>query len=300
MKPPLLSHLYGIIAIVFWSSIELVSKLMGSDVSPWTLTAWRFLIGGLVILPFALRQLRIERRVVKLADIVRMVFLGILIVCVSMLILQLSIYYGKASLSGVLVGSNPLFVSVFAIILLKEKLGFGQIIGLFAGLLGITLLILGEGDLANARYLNLPLSIVLGLLAALTFGFYTVLTKKSVSKHGNLLTNSVSFLGGAVVLFAINAFTGKPFIMHLSPVNILGLLYLSVIISGFAYLLFFESMRVLGANQTALYFFLKPVLASLLAVLILRESLSGLQVVAIIVIISGLIVSRIWKKARPQ
>lgn len=297
-----LSHLYCFLAILFWSTIELGSKFLGPDVSPYTLTAWRFLIGGLVILPFAVRGLSGSKRVVKLIDLGQMVLLGVLNVCISMLLLQMSVYYGKASVSAVLVSSNPLFVSVFALLILREKLSLPQILGLALALVGIALLILGEGDFGSAKYLNLPLSIVFGLGCSLTFGLYTVLTKRLIQSHGNPLTNSVSFLGGAAILFLYNALAAKPLLFPLSTRSVGIMLYLGVIVSGISYLMFFEGMKRLGAAPASMYFFLKPVIASLLAVLFLPEVLSPLQIAAILVIVTGLTLSRVLKRParKPQ
>ncbi len=293
-----LSHLYCFLAILFWSTIELGSKALGQDVSPYALTAWRFLIGGLVILPFALGASKATPRRLKPADLGQMALLGVLNVCVSMLFLQMSVYYGKASVSAVLVSSNPLFVSLFALVILREKLSLPQIFGLMLALGGIALLILGEGDFGSARYLNLPLSIVFGLGCSLTFGLYTVLTKRLIQKHGNTLTNSVSFLAGAAILFLYNALAAKPLLFSLSWKSAGIMLYLGAVVSGLAYLMFFEGMKRLGAAPASMYFFLKPVLASLLAVLFLRETLAPLQAAAILIIVTGLTLSRVLK--RPQ
>lgn len=292
------AHLLTFLAILFWSTIELGSKALGPGVSPYPLTAWRFLIGGLVILPFALRSLKAAPRRPRPADLGQMVLLGVLNVCVSMLFLQMSVYYGKASVSAVLVSSNPLFVSLFALLLLRERLFLPQLLGLGLALGGIALLILGEGDFGSARYLNLPLSIVFGLGCSLTFGLYTVLTKRLIQSHGNPLTNSVSFLGGAAVLFLYSAVAGKPLLIPLSISSAAIMLYLGAIVSGLAYLMFFEGMKRLGAAPASMYFFLKPVLASLLAVLLLRETLAPLQLAAILVIVAGLTLSRLLKRTQ--
>jgi drug/metabolite transporter (DMT)-like permease len=289
-------HLYCFLAILFWSTIELAGKLLGSGASPYTVTAWRFLIGGMVILPFALARLKRDQRTVAPRDLLMMVLLGVLNVCVSMLFLQFSIFFGKASVSAVLVSSNPLFVSLFAFLLIDERLNRWQILGLVVAVAGIALLIFGEGDLSGARYPKLALSIACGLVASLTFGLYTVLTKKSVQKHGNTLTNSVSFLGGSLALFSYNALAGKPLLLDPSWKNTGIMLYLGIVVSGISYLLFFEGMKGIGANRSSMYFFLKPVLASLLAVLLLSEILSGWQILAIAVIIAGLTLSRVLSR----
>lgn len=300
MKSRSISHLFCFLAILTWSTIELGSKFMGPNVSPYTLTAWRFLIGGLIVLPFALRSRKTKTHEIKLADLGQMVLLGIFNVCISMLMLQMSVYYGKASVTAVLVSSNPFFVSIFAFIILREKLSLPEVMGLGLALTGIVLIILGEGDFSSIKYLNLPLSMAFGLGASLTFGLYTVLTKRLIQKHGNTLTNSVSFLGGAAILFLYNALTAKPMLFPITWQSTAIMLYLGVIVSGISYLMFFEGMKSLGAGPASMYFFLKPVLASLLAVLFLREVLAPLQIAAIVVIVTGLTLSRVLKRKKPQ
>lgn len=295
MKSRSLSHLFCFLAILTWSTHEILSKFV--HLSAYTLTAWRFFIGGLIILPFALNALKDKPQKPKLKDLALMALLGILNVCISMLLLQISVHYGKASVSAVLVSSNPLFVSVFAMFILREKLSLPQILGLIIASVGIILLIFGEMDFGNEKYLNLPLSFVFGLGASISFGLYLVLTKKTVEKHGNVVTNGVSFFFGAIVLFVINAIIGEPLGFELTWLNLGAMFWFGVIISGLSYLLFFEGAKLLGAGTSSMYFFLKPVLASLLALIILREALAPLQIIAIIVIVGGLTLSRVLKPA---
>lgn len=290
------SHLFCLLTICIFSTLEVAGKLLGSGVSPYTLTAWRFLIGGMVILPFAVRQSRAVDFYLPRKAIIRMGMLGVLNVCLSMLILQLSIHYGKASLSAVIVSINPLFVSLFALIILHEKLPLIRIITMIVGILGIGLIVFGEGEFNATQYRNLPLGIGLAVIAAVNFGLYTVLTKKSVLAHGNLVTNSASFIIGALVLFGINALTGKPLLIEMTWNNLILTLYLGIVLTGIAYLLYFEGMRHLDSNTASTYFFLKPVIASLLAYFVLSEKLSLLQIVAIVIIVLSMSMERIlWK-----
>lgn len=295
MRSRSLSHLFCFLAILTWSTHEILSKFV--HLSPYTLTAWRFFIGGLVILPFALKALRDNPQKPRLKDLALMALLGILNVCISMLLLQVSVHYGKASISAVLVSSNPLFVSVFAMLILREKLSLPQILGLIVASVGIILLIFGEVDFGADKYLNLPLSFVYGLGASLSFGLYLVLTKKTVEKHGNVVTNGFSFFFGAIVLFVINAIIGEPLGFELTLVNAGAMFWFGVIISGLSYVLFFEGAKLLGAGTSSMYFFLKPVLASLLALIVLSEKLAPLQLIAIAVIVGGLTLSRVLKPA---
>ena len=184
--------------------MELAGKLLGDGISPFAITAWRFLIGGACVAPFAVRAWTRNKIKLTVSSILKLGLLGILNVVISMLLLQWAIYYGKASLVAVIVSMNPLFVSVFALVLLKEKLSKFQIYSLFVGLVGLIIIILGEKELLQQNFVNLPLGIVFAILAGITFALYTVLTKWAVSQYGNLITNSVSFLFGGIVLTGIN------------------------------------------------------------------------------------------------
>lgn len=205
-----------------------------------------------------------------------------------MLLLQLAIHFGKASLTAIIVSMNPLFVSVFAIFLLQEKLSRIQIVTLAVGLVGLLLIIFGEQELISARYQNLPLGIVFAVLACITFALYTVLAKGLVTQYGNFVTNSLSFLMGGIALTVINLSLGKSMLFELSLRNVSLLLYLGVVVTGLAYLLYFEAMKYLGAARASIYFFLKPALASILAYLFLNESLGAMQIAGMIFIMLAL------------
>jgi drug/metabolite transporter (DMT)-like permease len=266
---------------------------LGKGISPFAITAWRFLIGGACIAPFAVRAWTRNKLKLTVSSILKLGLLGILNVVISMLLLQWAIFYGKASLVAVIVSMNPLFVSLFALVLLKEKLSRFQIYSLFVGFVGLVIIILGEIELFQQHFVNLPLGIVFAILAAITFALYTVLTKWAVSQYGNLITNSVSFLLGGIVLSGINLAIGKSMSFTPSWHNIWLMLYLGVIITGLAYVLYFEAMKQLSAARASFYFFLKPALATLLAYFFLGEQLSLLQIGGIVLIMIALS-RRLW------
>jgi drug/metabolite transporter (DMT)-like permease len=289
------SHLYSLIAICIWSSLELAGKLLGEGISPFAITAWRFLIGGAIIAPFAIVQGTRDKVKLNIGSILTLGALGILNVVVSMLLLQLAIYYGKASLTAVIVSMNPLFVSVFAWLIIKEKLSRYQIYSLILGILGLLVIILGEHEFRGGSFINLPLGVVYAVLAAITFALYTVLTKRAVARFGNRITNSAAFLIGGLCLTALNLVIGKSMAFELSFSNISLMLYLGIVVTGVAYLLYFEAMKALTAAKASIYFFLKPALATLLAYFFLQEQLSMVQVLGIILVMLALS-RRIWMK----
>lgn len=291
------SHLYCLLTICIWSSLELSGKLLGTEISPFAITAWRFIIGGAVIAPFAARQMVHNKHSLDKSSLLSFGALGFLNVVVSMLLLQLAIYFGKASLTAMIVSMNPLFVSVFAIFILRERLSGIQILSLVVGIAGLGLIICAERDLGSGLYLNLPLGILFAILACITFALYTVLTKRLVARHGNLITNSMSFLIGGILLALINLVIGKSMLFEPNLRSILLIMYLGLVVTGLAYVLYFEGMKQLTASRASIYFFLKPAIASILAYLVLQEKLGALQIAGMMLIMLALSRNILLKKA---
>jgi len=288
-------HIYSILAIIFFSTIEVVGKLIGAEISPYGITAWRFLIGGLLILPFALSEKSPSQIPLQIKDYLQFAMAGILVVCISMLFLQISILYGKAVLSAVIVSTNTLFVTLFAFLLFRERISKVHIIGIGLGLIGLFLIIYGErAQLASSR--NLVLGVLFGIAASLTFALYTLYSKKLLLKFGNLTTLSFAFIFGAVILFVYSILTDKSVMFVPNLKNIALLLYLSVFVTGIAYILYFAAIKQIGAARASLYFFLKPAVASILAWGICKETIVLIQIAGILLIILSLSID-IFKKA---
>jgi len=281
------THLFCVIAIFFFSTIEVVGKLIGTDISPYGITAWRFLIGGLLLLPLALKEKNLYNVTITGKDYLKFALAGILVVCISMLFLQLAVFYGKAVLSAVIVSTNTLFVAVFAFFFLKERITKLHIIGLGLGLLGLFFIIYGDRvQLSQSR--NLVLGVVFGIAAALTFALYTVYSKQLVIRFGNFTALCYTFIFGAILLFAYSILTGKEVLFEPNLKNIVLISYLSIFVTGLAYILYFSSIKQIGAAKASLYFFLKPAVAAILAWLINRETVNLMQLLGIVIIMLSL------------
>lgn len=279
--------LFSFLAILLWSTLEITGKAIGSAVSPLYITIWRFVIGGVVVFLCGIIMKELQWKRYSLKDIWCMSYPGILNIALSMLFLQLGIYYGKASLTAILISTNPLFVAFFAYWLLKEHLPRKQLIGILIGLAGILVIIGGEKEIWNTGG-NILIGTIFGLLASITFAFYTVASKSAVRAYGSYLFNSVSFLAGTIVLILGAFILGEPVSVPKTTESAWLLLYLGVAVTGLAYVFFFEGLRRLPAANVAKFFFLKPVIASVLACLFLSETLSTLQIIGIGFILIGM------------
>ena len=63
------------------------------------------------------------------------------------------------------------------------------------------------------------------------------------------------------------------------------------VLSGVAYITYMEALKILTASKGAMVFFLKPVIASLLAMVFLNEALSLKTAVGMLLVLAGVFIN---------
>ena len=120
------NYFFCFLGILLFATLEIAGKLIGENISPTAITAYRFLLGSLLLLFPAIHQWKKLPQKIGVRDWLKMAYPGCLNVGIAMFSLQLSIYYGKASMAAILISSNSIFVAIFAALILKEKLKIGR------------------------------------------------------------------------------------------------------------------------------------------------------------------------------
>lgn len=275
-------YFFVVLTAFLFGTMEVALKLAGSEMDSFQLTFLRFMIGGLLLLPFAIAEMRKNHVKLVLKDFAYLLYVGILGIPLSMLFFQLGVIHSNAATASVLISINPLFTMVFAHFMTDEKLKKNNVIVLLFGLLGILFMIkpwnLQEG--------NSVLGIILMLLAAIFFGWYTVAGKISVQKMGIMAQTSISFILGALVLLIIILSMGKPIVAGVAEHWML-VAYISVFVTGLGYFSYFTAIRLSDATTGSIAFFLKPAIAPFMAVIFLKESILWNTYVGIVLILIG-------------
>lgn len=111
--------------------------------------------------------------------------------------------------------------------------------------------------------------------------------KNPSAKIGSLKMNTYSFLAGSLILLPFLLIFRIPVVISDSSA-LPQILYLSIAVTGLAYLTYFTGLRIVGAGSGSLVFFIKPVLASTFAVIFLNEHASLPLFLGTILVISGI------------
>ena len=167
----------------------------------------------------------------------------------------------------------PVIVTVACPVLFREKMGYKQWICFAMSTLGIVL-ITGVGDLsAGSSHL---IGIAFGLGAAVLYAT-VILLNKYIKGVGGIHRTFLQFLAAVLVLTPYVALTGG---VTLGTVNTIGwvcLLIVGIVHTGITYCMYFSSLKDLPGQKAAILSYIDPLVAVLISVLVLKESMSPLQ-----------------------
>ena len=262
------AYVYVVLTALLFGTMEVACKVAGNQLDPFQFTFIRFAIGGLILLPFAVQEMKKDRVKLNFRDIIALSGVGALGIPLSMVFFQLGVINSNAATASVLISINPLFTMVFAHFFANERLNRYKFIVLLLGFIGLIFMIKPW----NMQEGNTVIGMVYMLLAAIFFGAYTVAGKVSVQKVGIMAQTSISFILGSLILLIIILITGKPVLRGVLE-NIPLELYAGIFVTGMGYLCYFMAIKASDASTGSLAFFIKPAIAPVMAVIFLKETI---------------------------
>ncbi len=169
----------------------------------------------------------------------------------------------------------PVIVTLVCPILFKEKMGAKQWICFGMSTLGIVL-ITGLGDLSTGS--NHFIGILFGLGAACLYAT-VILLNKFIKNVAGIHRTFLQFLAAILVLVPYVALTSGVTLSTLSGTGWICLLTVGIIHTGVTYCLYFSSLKELPGQKAAILSYIDPLVAVLVSVLLLGESMTLLQIV---------------------
>ena len=286
MKRFNVGYVYIVLCAVIFSFVEVALKFTGGMFHPMQITVLRFLIGGAVLLPFALRSLRAHAARFTAQDALFFALLGFLFVCVAMTFYQMAVVYAPASVVAVLFSCNPIFITVLAGLILREPVRSNHVLALCLEALAVLIIV----DPLHARLDGR--GVAFSMLSAALFALYSVFGKKRAARFGGVaVTSFCSLFGGTELLAALllghtaagaalfrslglGLYADVPVLSTLTARALPWLLYLGAINTGLGFVFHMLAMEKTDAQTASLIFFLKPILAPLFALAFIREEIS--------------------------
>ncbi len=254
---------------LLWAINMVVGRYMVGSVPPVTIACLRWFGATLIILPFAWPHLRADAPVIR-RHFGRLVLLSACgIACYNAMS-----YYGlqyTQAINGLLVQSmGPLLVGVWSLVLFRDRLSAGQVVGILISLLGVTVIV-SRGTLDTLLHLSLNAGDMWILAALVIYAFYTAILRVRPPLGPLSFLASIMAIGGVLLLPFMIWELASGAVLHFDRFTLSVLAYVSTAPSLLAYLAFNRGVQLVGANRAAPFFHLMPVFGSALAIVFLGE-----------------------------
>lgn len=182
----------------------------------------------------------------------------------------------------------PVFVIAVSPFFLKEKLTLRKVCCVTASLFGMALVaeVWGNG---NGGEENIK-GILFGVTAAVIYAAVVIMNKHL--KEIRAMDMTITQLGAAAIVLI-------PYVLLTEDLKkgsfdgrtVFLLLFVGIVNTGIAYLLYFSSLAKLNGQTAALFSYIDPVTAIVLSAVFLHEKMSAMQVVGAILILGATLVS---------
>jgi drug/metabolite transporter (DMT)-like permease len=202
---------------------------------------------------------------------------------------QASLYFSAltlmdASLLSLILYTYPVMVTVAAVLLGRDRLTGRRTAALLAASAGTVLVLLG----ANGAGFH-PLGALLAFGSALTYTVYILVSETVVHRLPPVLLSALVMAGAAVTLGVRGLVTGG-IDLTFGPAGWFWLVCIAVVSTVLAMLAFFAGLKRTGPSTAAILSTFEPVVTTALAALILRETLSPVQVAGGVLVLSCVVV----------
>lgn len=278
-----------ILVILMWGSNFVVTKLLLETFSLWTLLFFRNISAVLALLVIVRNILDIKPRDNQTwGYILGASLIGVVI---NNVLFQLGLKYTLVTNASLIMGLTPLATAFISYLVFKVHLNWKQLVGICLGLFGVSLVIL-EGSLSTLLNLSFKSGDLYAVGALLTFAIGFIFIKKATDNQfpSALITlyaytlASICYLPLAIWEQITIGWSGLP-TDFLSWVL---LLYVGIFPTGLGNLLWNKGISVLGPGPCSIFMNGIPVVASITALIVLKEPLLVIQLVGFLFIASGI------------
>lgn len=284
----LLGSLLLSLSASIWGGMFVVVKIVVNYIPPVELVLLRYLVA--IVILVLVSWLKKEKWIINKADLGLIFLIGLMGNTISILAQETGTWLSNAQTGAVITSSTPTFMILFAWWLLKEKLTKVKLLSVIMATIGVFCIV--GMHLTGQHVLWGVLSLI---LAALTWALMSVLIKRLSGNYSPLQVTIMSTLVAIFCLSPVMVINRQVFmqIAFLNPIIIACLLYLGVVSTALAFVLWNQGLHLVSAGSSGLFFLLQPIVGTLLGWLFLHERLTWGFLIG-----SLLIIGSVWVAIR--
>ena len=277
----------------FWSGNFFAGKVAHlSDLTPFKLSFFRWLLALLILLPFTFNQIKKDFHYYK-KNILLMSIIAVLGVTIFNSFTYISLQTTLVLNSTLMASVAPVMMIGFSWLIFKTKTTKLQFAGIFLSLLGAFSIIL-KGNITNLFNLYFTLGDIWMLAAVVSWCLYSVLLKKIDSSKSQLASLEVIIIIGLIFIFPfylIESFNSS--FLPSKNVDFVIIIYVAFFASILAFFSWNKGVLIIGPNKASLFLHLIPVFSSIWAISFLNEKFAFFHLIGVFFILTGIILSNI-------
>jgi drug/metabolite transporter (DMT)-like permease len=197
--------------------------------------------------------------------------------------------------AAILDATVPLFTVVLAHLFLHDdKMTVQRVLGLFVGFVGVVVLM--SEDISTGAH-----SSILGqaavILASIFYAASSVYARRKTQSAPGLVRGAAPLVSATVIMWIIAPVAESSFKIPRLPLTWIAVLWLGVLGSGLALMLWYYLLHEIGPTRTGMVTYIFPLGGVILGVIFLNEHLSWQLAVGALLIISSIVVVN-WRPKR--
>jgi drug/metabolite transporter (DMT)-like permease len=283
-----LAELGVLVVMVFWAGNFIVVKGAIGILPPVGFTFLRYVLASLTLLIL----LRWRQGTIRLphGDILRIALLGVVGFGCYQILWPVALQSIPAGDSALLIATTPVLTALLAAATGSETPSAARLTGALISFVGVGIVI------AAGQRLDLGVSLVGDLLtiaAASCWAIYTVFGARILRRHSPLVATTWAIVAGTLFIAPVGiAQLASTDLSGVGLPIVLAVLYSGTLAAGFANVIVFHGLKLLGPTRVTALQSLVPALAVGLAAIFLGEGIRPVQVVGGVVILGGVALLR--------
>ncbi len=279
------SRLVWLVLCLIWGSTWLFIKLGLESLPPLTFAGIRFVIASIILFSLvAARRLPFPRR---RRDLMLLAVIGILSFSLNYGLVFWGEQYISSGLAALLQSMLPAFGLIIAHYYLPgEPITLPRILGVVMGVIGVGVIFSNQLRVSGPKALLGSAALVLSAFCA---AYANVLVKAYCKHIDPIVLAAGQMMFGLVPLLLIGIpLEGNPFRFHWTRMALISLFYLAIVGTVIAFSLYYWLIRNMKVTDTMLIALVTPVVAVILGMLVLKETLEWRTLAGGLMIISGI------------
>jgi drug/metabolite transporter (DMT)-like permease len=280
-------------ANVLYSTSYVASRVVLETVPPATLALIRLVFGALILLGSCRGRVRLgPPDAVTRGDRWRIAGMGVFGFAAAFALSHWGIVRSTATNAALLIIVEPVAVMLLSPALLGERLSRREAGGAALALLGTVLVVVNGIPGVSGRLVPHWRGDALLILAGLAYGSYSLLGRDVLLRHNPLRVTTHSILWGVVAMAPLAALDFPRWSPNDWDLGVLlGVGYLSIVITAFGYLLWNWALARMPAPRAAIFLSVQPIMGALLGVLLLGEPFTAFTATGGVLIVAGLLLT---------